>query len=226
MGELFWVYKKILLPTSHPTSNENMNKCQIICAAFLKTDTTPVPRYLWEGTSSRLSHSSAVVIIPIPQSMWWRVPHTCWEKPDKELSLSLPGLMLNAGFGSKNCAGATGEELAPQILMLISGAHTCQDGIKQKEHPVYNSAWCTLENRIRESNIPELLVSNAFGQCFGNQRANFIWPIVLFLKKFLEECSADLFDVTELFSLMLYVEAMHNLSAGRILGCPFVFQLI
>ena len=31
MGELFWAYKKVLLPTSHPISNENMNKCQVTC---------------------------------------------------------------------------------------------------------------------------------------------------------------------------------------------------
>lgn len=32
------------------------------------------------------------------------VPHTHWEKPDKELSMVLPRLMPDAGFGSKNCA--------------------------------------------------------------------------------------------------------------------------
>ena len=36
--------------------------------------------------------------------------------------------------------GIIEEELAPQILMLMSGAHTCQNGIKQKKHPVYTSA--------------------------------------------------------------------------------------
>ena len=36
--------------------------------------------------------------------------------------------------------GVIEEELAPQILMLMSGARTCQNGIKQKERPVYMSA--------------------------------------------------------------------------------------
>ena len=55
--------------------------------------------------------------------------------------LQLMGLQrVRHNLGAEQQQGVIEEELAPQILMLMSGARTCQNGIKQKEHPVYMSA--------------------------------------------------------------------------------------
>ena len=68
-------------------------------------------------------------------------------------------------------------------------------------------------------------MSNAFGQCFGNQsqfHLNYCFFLKEKKKKKPGKCSASLFDASELFSPMLCVDAMYNLCAGRILECPFI----
>ena len=187
--------------------------------------------HLWPGTWEKALVQDWIIQVPRWSLQSHRVCDGGWEgsashslgKPDKELSMVLPRLMPDAGFGSKNCAielatwckepahwerpwcweslrargegaakdemvgwhhwlsgheseqtpkmvkdresgvlqfvglqrvrhnlvaeqqqGVIEEELAPQILMLMSGARTCQNGIKQKERPVYMSAWCIL----------------------------------------------------------------------------------
>lgn len=167
-----------------------------------------------------------MVIIPIPQSTWWRVCRTRWEEPDKDLFTVITRADAGCRFWIWKVCRCNWGRVGP------SNPHV---DVRSPYLPGWNktkSIQCTIQH---DAPLKTLLGNQIFQSCW--------WAMHLFSaletkepiscdllfyssEKFLGECSAGLFDVTELFSLTLCVEAMHNLSAGRILGCPFVFRLI
>lgn len=157
--------------------------------------------HLWPGTCEKAPVQDWVIQVP---GWSFRSHRACdggcvtlaGRSLIKDFWLSLPGLMLDAGWNKTKSIQCTTLHYAPLKTLL--------------GNQIFQSCWWAMHLvsalETKEPISCDLLFYSS--------------------KKFLEECSAGLFDVTELFSLTLCVEAMHNLSAGRILGCPFVFRLI